>query len=95
MYFDWFDIFFFNKDHISIGTGRSIPSFPRQRRPSTLIFDFQVRDFYDVLDVLGEGSFSTVYLAESLAERGGYAAIKVIQKTDLMKTKKIPEVHKR
>jgi serine/threonine protein kinase len=54
-----------------------------------------VRDFYDVLEVLGEGSFSTVYLAESLAERGGYAAIKVIQKTDLMKTKKIPEVHKR
>ena len=82
-------------DHISIGTGRSIPSFPRQRRPSQLIFDFQVKDFYDVLDVLGEGSFSTVYLAESLVEKGGYAAIKVIQKTDLMKTKKISVSHKR
>ena len=95
MYFRLSPDFYFNVDGISIGTGRSIPSFPRQRRPSTLIFDFQVRDFYDVLDVLGEGSFSTVYLAESLVERGGYAAIKVVQKTDLTKTKKIPEVHKR
>ena len=86
---------YFFPDHISLGTGRSFPSFPRQRRSSQIIFDFQVRDFYDVLDVLGEGSFSTVYLAESVYERGGYAAIKVIQKTDLMKTKKIPEVHKR
>ena len=86
------------EDHISVGKdpsslrrGSIIPT--RQRRPSQLIFDFQVRDFYDVLDVLGEGSFSTVYLAESIIERGGYAAIKVIQKGDLMKTKKIPVVH--
>ena len=82
----------FITDHISIG-GR--PQFSRQRRPSKLIHDFSVGDFYDVLDVLGEGSFSTVYLAESLSEPGGYAAIKVIQKVDLMKTKKIPSVHKR
>ena len=54
-----------------------------------------MRDFYDVLDVLGEGSFSTVYLAESLVEKGGYAAIKVIQKVDLKNTKKIPAVDKK
>ena len=82
-------------DQISIGTGRSIPSFPITKRPSQLIFDFQVRDFYEILDVLGEGSFSTVYLGESLVERGGYAAIKVIQKSDLIHTRKIPDVRRR
>ena len=40
----------------------------------TIILAFQVQD------VLGEGSFSTVYLAESTIEKGGFAAIKVVQK---------------
>ena len=68
-------------------------SFIRQPRPSVIITDYQVRDFYEVLDVLGEGSFSTVYLAESKLERGGFAAIKVVQKADLIKTKQIPVVY--
>ncbi len=38
----------------------------------------------------GEGSFSTVYLAESRAQKGGWVAIKVVEKSNLLKTKKIP-----
>lgn len=38
---------------------------------------------------LGEGSFSTVYLAECRANKGGWVAIKVVQKCNLLKTKKI------
>ena len=39
-----------------------------------------------------QGSFSTVYLAESSLEKGGFAAVKVVQKGDLVKTRKIPKV---
>ena len=38
----------------------------------------------------GEGSFSTVYLGESLTSKGGWVAIKVVEKHNLLKTKKIP-----
>ncbi len=40
--------------------------------------------------VAGEGSFSTVYLAESKAQKGGWVAIKVVEKRNLLKTKRIP-----
>lgn len=40
--------------------------------------------------IAGEGSFSTVYLAECRAEKGGWVAIKVVEKCNLLKTKKIP-----
>ena len=39
--------------------------------------------------ISGEGSFSTVYLGESIAQQGGWVAIKVVDKIDLLKTKKI------
>ena len=40
----------------------------------------------------GEGSFSTVYLAESRIQKGGWVAIKVVRKDNLLKTKKIPNL---
>ena len=40
--------------------------------------------------ILGEGSFSTVYLGESRAHQGGMVAIKVVEKHSLLKTKSIP-----
>ena len=54
-------------------------------------FDTQGSYFIKVhlFSFLGEGSFSTVYLAESKAQKGGWVAIKVVEKIDLLKTKKI------
>ena len=39
---------------------------------------------------LGKGSFSTVYLAESRAEKSSWVAIKVVEKNTLLQTKNIP-----
>jgi len=44
-----------------------------------------VNDNYDLKQLLGEGAFSKVYLAESRNESGGLAAIKVIDKEELCK----------
>ena len=38
----------------------------------------------------GEGSFSTVYLAESKAHKNGFVAVKVVNKSNLLNTKNIP-----
>lgn len=68
----------------------------RRRRPSRIMHDTALADFYDLKDVLGEGSFSTVFLAESKQERFAYAAVKVIQKQGLRTTPKIiPRVSQR
>ena len=44
-----------------------------------------VNDNYDLKQLLGEGAFSKVYLAESKKESGGLAAVKVIDKEELCK----------
>ena len=40
----------------------------------------------------GKGSFSTVYLAESRAEKSSWVAIKVVEKHNLLQTKNIPHL---
>jgi serine/threonine protein kinase len=40
----------------------------------------RITDFYRFDEVLGEGTFSIVYLAESKIEPDGWVAIKVIEK---------------
>lgn len=42
-----------------------------------------VSDDYELLELLGEGAFSKVYLAESKSDKGGLAAVKVINKEEL------------
>ncbi len=42
-------------------------------------------DFYRFDEVLGEGTFSIVYLAESKVEPDGWVAIKVIEKQAAMR----------
>eukprot|EP00088_Acartia_fossae_P060496 TRINITY_DN7245_c2_g1_i10.p1 TRINITY_DN7245_c2_g1~~TRINITY_DN7245_c2_g1_i10.p1 ORF type:complete len:532 (-),score=130.17 TRINITY_DN7245_c2_g1_i10:305-1900(-) len=44
-----------------------------------------VTDDYILLELLGEGAFSKVYLAESKQDKGGLAAVKVINKNELCK----------
>lgn len=44
-----------------------------------------VNDAYDLKQLLGEGAFSKVYLAESKSESGGLAAVKIIDKEELCK----------
>eukprot|EP00092_Neocalanus_flemingeri_P010801 GFUD01011631.1.p1 GENE.GFUD01011631.1~~GFUD01011631.1.p1 ORF type:complete len:514 (-),score=113.21 GFUD01011631.1:121-1662(-) len=44
-----------------------------------------VNDAYDLKQLLGEGAFSKVYLAESKKESGGLAAVKIIDKEELCK----------
>ena len=39
----------------------------------------RITDFYRFDEVLGEGTFSTVYLAESRVEPDGWVAVKVSQ----------------
>ena len=43
----------------------------------------------------GQGSFSTVYLAESRAQRRGWVAIKVVEKRNLLKNTKKITSHRR
>ncbi len=40
-------------------------------------------DYYRFGDILGEGTFSVVYLAESVSDPGGFAAVKVVDKRSL------------
>ena len=42
--------------------------------------DVSVKDMYKIDDVLGEGTFSVVYLAERKDQRDGLVAIKVIER---------------
>ena len=42
--------------------------------------DISVRDMYKIDDVLGEGTFSVVYLAERRDQRDACVAIKVIER---------------
>ena len=51
---------------------------------------FGVLNFLTLFQLSGEGSFSTVYLGESRVTKGGWVAIKVVQKHNLLNTKKIP-----
>jgi len=44
-----------------------------------------ITDDYTLLELLGEGAFSKVYLAESKVDKGGLAAVKVINKSELCK----------
>jgi len=44
-----------------------------------------VTDAYDLKQLLGEGAFSKVYLAESKLDSGGLAAVKIIDKEELCK----------
>ena len=44
----------------------------------------RVSDHYRLGEVLGEGTFSVVYLAESTDDPGGWAAVKVVDKTSLV-----------
>ena len=44
-----------------------------------------VTDAYDLKQLLGEGAFSKVYLAESKTDSGGLAAVKIIDKEELCK----------
>jgi len=44
-----------------------------------------ITDDYILLELLGEGAFSKVYLAESKQDKGGLAAVKVINKDELCK----------
>ena len=44
-----------------------------------------VTDFYDLKEMLGDGAFSKVYLAESKRQSGGFAAVKIIDKEELCK----------
>lgn len=42
-----------------------------------------VNEAYHLKQLLGDGAFSKVYLAESKSESGGYAAVKIIDKEEL------------
>jgi len=42
-----------------------------------------ITDDYILTELLGEGAFSKVYLAESKVDKGGFAAVKVINKEEL------------
>ena len=44
-----------------------------------------VNDYYDLKEMLGDGAFSKVYLAESRKQSGGFAAVKIIDKEELCK----------
>ena len=44
-----------------------------------------VNDYYELKEMLGDGAFSKVYLAESRHESGGYCAVKIIDKEELNK----------
>ena len=44
-----------------------------------------VNDYYELKEMLGDGAFSKVYLAESRNESGGYCAVKIIDKEELNK----------
>lgn len=44
-----------------------------------------ITDDYILLELLGEGAFSNVFLAESKQDKGGLAAVKVINKAELCK----------
>ena len=59
--------------------------FPCLKKPK----DF-VLNSLPLFQLSGEGSFSTVYLGESRVTKGGWVAIKVVQKHNLLNTKKIP-----
>lgn len=58
---------------------------PIERRISHINEGKRVNDFYHFGEVLGEGTFSVVYLAESKLEPGGLAAVKVISRSSLKK----------
>ena len=62
----------------------------RQRRPSRLVEGVSAEKFYKLGELLGEGTFSRVYLAESLLVPGGLVAVKVIEKSSLIR-KKTPD----
>ena len=59
----------------------------RQRRPSRLIEGVSAEKFYKIGDLLGEGTFSKVYLAETKQVPGGLVAVKVIEKCSLIRKK--------
>jgi len=63
---------------------------PRPRKSRVHEAGVGVKDHYRLADVLGEGTFSTVYLAESLADPGGWAAAKVIDKNCLLSASPSP-----
>ena len=44
-----------------------------------------VSQFYEIKEMLGDGAFSKVYLAESKRQSGGFAAVKIIDKEELCK----------
>ena len=44
-----------------------------------------VNDYYELKEMLGDGAFSKVYLAESRRDSGGYCAVKIIDKEELNK----------
>ena len=44
-----------------------------------------VNEYYNLKEMLGDGAFSKVYLAESKREAGGFAAVKIIDKDELCK----------
>ena len=44
-----------------------------------------INEAYELKQLLGDGAFSKVYLAESRHEAGGYAAVKIIDKQELCK----------
>ncbi len=51
-------------------------------------------DHYRFGEVLGEGTFSVVYLAESVSDPGGWAAVKVVDKKSLSSSSSVfPEQH--
>ena len=62
----------------------------RERRPSRLVEGVSAENFYRLGDLLGEGTFSRVYLAEPLQLPGGLVAVKVIEKSSWIR-KKAPE----
>ena len=62
----------------------------RQRRPSRLVEGVSAEKFYKFGELLGEGTFSRVYLAEPLLVPGGLVAVKVIDKSSLIR-KKTPD----
>ena len=62
----------------------------RQRRPSKLVEGVSAEKFYRLGELLGEGTFSKVFLAESLLVPGGLVAVKVIEKPSLIR-KKTPD----